>query len=93
MRISLQLLSLLSIPIPFNSFIYNNKNAIILRKPLRTSSCLLKANNKTSHIYKINFNNNNDEEEFNSKQSVENAAENAVATGGVTEEYKVIKLQ
>lgn len=65
MRISLQLLSLLSIPIPFNSFIYNNKNAIILRKPLRTSSCLLKANNKTSHIYKINFNNNNDEEEFN----------------------------
>ena len=65
MRISLQLLSLLSFPIPFNSFIYNNKNAIILRKPLRTSSCLLKANNKTSHIYKINFNNNYDDDEFN----------------------------
>ena len=66
MRISLQLLSLLSIPIPFNSFIYNNRNAIILRKPLRTSSCLLRANNKTSHIYKINFNNNNNnDDEFN----------------------------
>ena len=35
------------------------------------------------------INKEDDEEEFNSKQSVENA----VATGGATEEYKVIKLQ
>lgn len=64
MRYSFLFLSFLSFPLPFSSFIFTKvPSSLIINKPFRTISSL-KANNKSTHIYKITFNNSNFDDDF-----------------------------